>query len=128
MTQELRKLRKLAERATPGYWSYSGREYADNGGTFETIEAETDTVIGEYSLSEKDARYIAAASPAAILALLDRLEKAEKDAARLDYMQQGVTVELLYYGPNRNFRIGGRFLAIDSDIRTAIDAAMEASK
>lgn len=63
-----------------------------------------------------------------VLVQRDRLEKAEKDAARLDYMQQGVTVELLYYGPNRNFRIGGRFLAIDSDIRTAIDAAMEASK
>ena len=32
--------------------------------------------------------YIAAANPAAILSLLDRLEAAEKDAARLDWLQE----------------------------------------
>lgn len=63
-----------------------------------------------------------------VLVQRDRLEKAEKDAARLDYLQQGVSVELLYDGPNPDFRIGGRWLATDSDLRTAIDSAMEASK
>ncbi len=124
MTQELRKLRKLAEKATPGYWSYVGREYADNGGTFETIEAETGTVIGEYSLSEKDARYISAASPAAIIELINRVEKAEKDAGRYRWLRDSEwemftdrwLCEHDIYGEGQD------------QLGAAIDTAMEASK
>lgn len=122
MTQELRK---LAEAATQGKWKSSGFSVNSKEHGWATI-ANTEF---DYDGMAENAAYIAAANPAAILSLLDRLEKAEKDAARLDYLQQGLSVELLYYGgPNPDFRIGGRWLTTDSDLRTAIDSAMEASK
>jgi hypothetical protein len=52
------------------------------------------------------------------------------DAARLDYLQTGVTVELLgSHGASIHrwkFRIGGLHASVHHDLRTAIDAALAA--
>lgn len=89
MTQELRE---LAEAATQGPWIAAGPSYGDpmpryyntvvtdRGDPIEDEDVCSDTMTSE------DALFIAAANPAAILSLLDRLEKAEKDAARLDWL------------------------------------------
>ena len=71
------ELRRLAEAATPGPWRTSkaddtaimsfDNDVAHTVGIYE-VEAET---------MEADAAYIAAANPAAILALLDRLARVE---------------------------------------------------
>jgi len=76
MTQELRK---LAEAATVGVWKASGFSVNSKEHGWATI-ANTEL---DYDGMAENAAYIAAANPAAILELLDRLEKAEKDAARL---------------------------------------------
>ena len=56
-------------------------------------------------------------------ALAAKLVPLEADAKRLDYLQQGVTVELLYSGLAPDFRIGGHIAGTSHDIRVAIDAA-----
>lgn len=78
---KIEELRRLAEAATPGPWSRGGV----------TIEAlhivAYGAPIGERCIADitdyrakrlEDATFIAAANPAAILALLDRLEKLER--------------------------------------------------
>lgn len=124
MTQELRK---LAEAATQGPWIAAGPSYGEslpvllNCVVVEEDDGDTDDVCRDVLTSE-DALYIAAANPAAILALLDRLEKAEKDAARWNY-----AVEI---GGNQTMN----WLDVyddwdgDGDFTAQIDRAMEASK
>lgn len=107
MNQEIdiAALRKAAQEATPGPWERSARP----SGPFWHISSDY-TVGGERCVSgkqavaavhatnkrvtpvyaamfEANARHIAAANPAAILALLDRLEQAEKDAARYRWLR-----------------------------------------
>jgi hypothetical protein len=83
MTQELRK---LAEAATQGEWHQTPTSGIYQGRMIVTDDRAA--CIGEThnANATENAAYIAAASPAAILELLDRVEKAEKDAARLDWM------------------------------------------
>ena len=65
--------------------------------------------------------YTYAVEPATILSLLDRLEKAEKDAARLDWLEQNIfNIENVDW-------ITGKVSKTHS-ARRIIDAAMEASK
>jgi len=76
-------LRALAEAATPGPWSH----YQSGG--IHQIDAATKTVVhwsgfdqlqtpNEKATIKDNAAYIAAANPAAILALLDRVKALEK--------------------------------------------------
>lgn len=83
------ELRALAEAATPGGWCYLGsstssEEYGHRPGSSASYASDTDhgmafkvtnTAFGRQSLA--DAAFIAAANPATVLALLDRLEAAE---------------------------------------------------
>lgn len=54
------------------------------------------------------------------------VERLRADAARLDYLQQGVTVDLV--GKELLFRIGGLNSTMRTTIREAIDAALSEPK
>lgn len=78
-------LRQLATRATPGPWEEeNGEVWIMRNGTANSILT---GICGDDTSGQQDfdnARFIAAANPATVLALLDELEAAEKtSAARL---------------------------------------------
>ncbi len=50
-------------------------------------------------------------------------EALRADAERLDHLQRGVTVELIYEGLAPRFRIGGHNSGTNSNLRAAIDTA-----
>ena len=77
-----KELRRLAQAATPGPWASQGR-YIGTPRHMSYI-GEVRDQCGNWSDTEKsraDSAFIAAANPAAINDLLDRLEAAEKDIA-----------------------------------------------
>lgn len=116
MTQELRK---LAEAATVGIWKASGFDVNSKEHGWATI-ANTEL---DYDGMAENAAYIAAANPAAILALLDRVEKAEKDAERYRWL---VDADML---SSPSVDMADAFSKYTgSALDAAIDAAMEASK
>ena len=96
MTIDINKLRRLAQAATPGPWYVTGKltryvEARIDGGLIQEVAAcgPTKADGGYGPQQEANARLIAAANPATISELLDRLEAAESDAleqARLNGM------------------------------------------
>ena len=83
-------LRTLAEAATEGPWMYPY-----GGDLISGTHAEPGRVVLYTPNGQSvDLDYIAAANPKAILALLDRAEKAEAEVARLKKMIGGWLVEL----------------------------------
>jgi len=128
MTQELRK---LAEAATQGPWIAGDDEDSDyylvGPPSFGTVV--TNPVVQLHALN--NAEYIAAANPVAILDLLDRVEKAEKDAGRYQWLRNGPLVdgeicEELYVAVDSP-AWPGKWALVGSDLDKAVDA-MEASK
>ena len=87
---DTKELRRLAQEATPGPWTSSGR-YIGTPRHMSYIGEAVDQ-CGNWSDTKKsigDAKFIAAANPAAITELLDRLERAESECleqARLNGM------------------------------------------
>jgi hypothetical protein len=86
MTIDIDKLRRLAQAATPGPWYVTGKltryvEARIDGGLIQEVAAcgPTKADGGYGPQQEANARLIAAANPAAISELLDRLEAAEKE-------------------------------------------------
>ena len=86
MTIDINKLRRLAQAATPGPWYVTGKltryvEALIDGGLIQEVAAcgPTKADGGYGPQQEANARLIAAANPAAISELLDRLEEAEKE-------------------------------------------------
>ena len=86
MTIDINKLRRLAQAATPGPWYATGKltryvEARIDGGLIQEVAAcgPTKADGGYGPQQEANARLIAAANPAAISELLDRLEEAEKE-------------------------------------------------
>ena len=86
MTIDINKLRRLAQAATPGPWYVTGKltryvEARIDGGLIQEVAAcgPTKADGGYGPQQEANARLIAAANPAAISELLDRLEEAEKE-------------------------------------------------
>lgn len=82
---DVNKLRELAQKATPGPWRVGTPP--PNGE--QTIGTRLGLMVavattGAGVSSESNADFIAAANPAAILDLIDRLEAAEKDAKRYE--------------------------------------------
>ena len=81
---DTKELRRLAQAATPGYWYvergnyvYGSKEVTDGEEAWHPIIACTDD--DEASINfEGNAKFIAAANPAAISELLDRLDRVEK--------------------------------------------------
>lgn len=89
MTIDTNELRRLAQAATPGPWYVTGKltryvEALIDGGLIQEVAAcgPTKADGGYGPQQEANARLIAAANPAAISELLDRLEEAENDSAR----------------------------------------------
>lgn len=138
MTQELRK---LAEAATQGPWIAGDDEDSDyylvGPPSFDRVV--TNPVVQLHALN--NAEFIAAANPAAIIALLDRVEKAEKDAARVDWLQtklftnrwngvvgKGCFTQWSMAPDYRHSLTTMQTGDIEIDFRGAIDNAMEASK
>lgn len=83
------RLRALAEKATPGPWTAYCRDVGWRKGTpwspdrFLQWDLEgPPQPDGRGQFYEPDARYIAAASPDAILAILDELDRLEAEVAR----------------------------------------------
>ena len=86
MTVYTNELRRLAQKATPGPWKMlpvgDGRQkFAVADSEFLSILTVTDEGGGTFGTvyDDDDARFIAAANPAAISELLDSLEAAEKE-------------------------------------------------
>ena len=85
MTIDTNELRRLAQAATPGPWYVTGKltryvEALIDGGLIQEVAAcgPTKADGGYGPQQEANARLLAAANPAAISELLDRLEEAEK--------------------------------------------------
>jgi len=79
-----RALRQLADRATPGPWEEeNGEVWIMRNGTANSILT---SICGDDTSGQQDfdnARFIAAANPATVLALLDELEDKDKSIAKL---------------------------------------------
>jgi hypothetical protein len=75
MTTDTKRLRELAEAATPGPWKWSATEGSDASFKITTSDH---TLLGR-----DDARFIAAANPQAVIALLDQLAAANAEIERL---------------------------------------------
>jgi len=92
---DTKELRRLAQAATPGPWINHGRQPNVAGLPHSAVAAKTllarvySEAYGDVEQETANASFIAAANPAAISELLDRLEAAEADAleqARLNGM------------------------------------------
>jgi len=68
---EIAKLKELAEKATPGAWTAYTGSASENG----TVLGPT--AFAPIELTDEDAAFIAHANPAAILSLIERLERHE---------------------------------------------------
>jgi hypothetical protein len=84
MTINKDELRRLAEAATPGLW-----HHATDVGQVGSVDVGDRVLAQAQQLSPRDnaqrdanASFIAAANPSTILALLDELEAAQRDAER----------------------------------------------
>lgn len=141
MTQELRKLaeaakvwliRPLIVQETEDDILKLG-ETSEDGEFYELIEIDCENYGHP---SRPLAEFIAAANPAAILALLDRLEKAEKDAERYRWLrdtgtqgfsngvpQRGVTIAM-----DGSVKLHFVYWMTQQQLDKSIDEAMEASK
>ena len=85
---DTKELRRLAQAATPGPWINHGRQLNVAGLPHSAVAAKTllarvySEAYGDVEQETANASFIAAANPAAITELLDRLEAAENDSAR----------------------------------------------
>ena len=85
MTIDTKELRQLAQAATPGPWRNYGRQPNVAGLPHSAVAAKTllarvySEAYGDVAQETANAAFIAAANPAAISELLDRLEEAEKE-------------------------------------------------
>jgi hypothetical protein len=135
MTINITELRRLAQAATPGCWYvergnyvYGRKEVTDGEDEWNPVIACTDD--DEVSInSEGNANFIAAANPAAINSLLDRLEAAEKErdnyklalsafSEKTEWVQRGVddgTVSAKYLGWHRADVIADMLKSAESD-------------
>ncbi len=77
-TQDFSHLRALAEAATPGEWK------SKHHGVFvgEHRIARVEATLGKYEPEEDNRNYIAAAQPATVIALLDKLEALQAELLR----------------------------------------------
>ena len=146
--EELQQLKALAEAATPGPWERdtirSEGEYGtddDGGYGFDTYEVTDNTglcivdclnndngcvEVGHDGhawdeVAKHNTAYIAAANPAAILALIAKVESLEADAARLDFVEECANFNKSFGYINVGFNVD----STDGDLRKAIDMEKE---
>jgi hypothetical protein len=129
MTQELIELRKLASLVHSGCCKaidvVDYRERTNPAAVIslldqiQSLQAEVNAANSACESAIKRAEAMEAERDA----LAAKLATVEADAERLDYLQEGVTVELLYSRIAPKFRVGKHIAGTSHDIRAAIDAA-----
>lgn len=125
---DLKAIRAAAEAATPGPWLKQGGQLF--GSDHSPVEAAglgiglgaADKSYGSSCKREQNTAFIRATDPAAILELLDRLEAAEKDAARYRWLKRERKTENYEGELAIEFECGFDHW---NDIDAAIDAAMK---
>lgn len=133
---DLNELRELAKKVTgwgncnqsweasndDGYATYAVGAI-DDGERYPVAEID----CAQYSSDEGAdlARFYASANPAAILALIARLESAEKDSKRIDYLSSGASIVRGDGGFFLFWHTSGRCGPSRASQREAIDAAMQ---
>jgi hypothetical protein len=82
---DLKRLRELAEKATPGPW-----EYRDVDGSAAVCHPSgwVEAILPGNARENADAAFCAAANPAAIIAMADELEVLRKDAERYRHIRE----------------------------------------
>ena len=120
---DTKELRRLTQAATPGPWTNHGRQPNVAGLPHSAVAAKTllarvySEAYGDVEQETANAAFIAAANPAAVSELLDRLEAAEAEAleeARLNGM-----------GSEREAKHLAQIAALEKErdaLRTALDA------
>ena len=94
-TPDTLELRRKAEAATPGRWYHETDHYNDHGGRYDQISSPVEIVSGEWGgPTGANAAFIAAANPAVILALLDRLDALEGRAQAAEDKAEGLSADL----------------------------------
>lgn len=89
------ELKRLAEAATPGPWSYDGSYICPARVEGETTYVETWRAIADSHHTE-NVHYIAAANPAAILELIAENERLRKDAERWKCVRNAIPMQSPY--------------------------------
>ena len=123
---DINELRRLAQAATPGPWVSQGR-YIGTPRHMSYI-GEVRDQCGNWSDTEKsraDSAFIAAANPATIYELLDRLEEAESDAleqARLNGMGASREAALM-----AKLEVSERDIALKERIIDALGSTLNAA-
>ena len=103
ITELAQRMKAAAEKATPGPWYVHDKPCEDGNYGIDTSDKEflAEAVVwwgfARQSIwREEDAKYIALANPANILALVEALEKAQQQITQLE--SRTVTVKLPDYG------------------------------
>jgi hypothetical protein len=124
---DLKKLREVAEKATPGPWLCSGR-YIGTPRHMSYI-GECRDKNGNWSddvLASSNGRYIATFNPQTILALLDAYEAIARDAERYQWIrndQTGAVETVILIDPYGDVEV-----KVGEILDKAIDAARHATK
>lgn len=130
MTDSEKELRRLAEAATPGPWRRAGTESKpcpvvsalnkEKGYQIHSmlwVKRDTPAVYdGMRDVYNRDAAFIAAANPAAVLALLDRIKELEGQLS-------SIAATLEYEGP-----VDGLAQAVKDYAKASIDAYVSAER
>lgn len=101
---DLKKLREMAEKATPGPWKCAGGIYVYSGDTMvadnndETALVRARGVGGGMSREQQEANveFVSAANPETVIALLDRIEKLEAQLKEANEVAE-------FYGDEKNW-------------------------
>lgn len=141
MTIDLKELRAAAEAASPEPWEAAGPwfgaplpKYLTCVGRInedEMLEGVCVSPFEEDDACFADMNFIAAAKPATVISLLDKLEAAEKDAARLNWLEQNLfnreNIDWVTKKPCTKFNMWVLFSPVGTQgsSRTIIDAAMK---
>lgn len=125
---DIKKLRELAEAATQGEWiRITDHPYLFvNHHNIDSPKAWDCKVIGRFDY-ETDMEYFRYANPATILALLDRLEAAERDAKRFDWILTNAHLGIGRFGMDWELTVLDVPIPAPEkpEIRQWIDAAMK---
>lgn len=120
MTRDMEELKRLAEAATKGPWAKFSEDRTWHDSTTVVDDSEGEACV--YARSVTDARFIAAANPAAILALLEKVAVLEADNAALLHRLTVLTRRTLFAVE------GMRDPDLESARKTALVAEQELKK
>ena len=129
---DIQKLRELAGKATQGPWKV-GTPPPNGEQTIGTMQGLMLFVAttGYYSTPIANAKFVAAANPATILSLLARLEAAEKNAARFEWLMCNAQMGIGQWGKEWDLQIADQPFSAPNhigEVPAFIDAAIKQEK